>query len=164
MGFLMFLLGHWKKIALVLMLAGVWFHGDRNGSSRVQVKWDAEVAEANLKAITEKARLDAENAAKDAAQAAHTRDLEADYAKKLQAADAGRDAFAKRLRDAQARYSRCELSATAPNSSGSTGGSTGSDGGYGGIDIEGAQRLRAVGIKLQETVKLCHAWAKEVGR
>ena len=156
----MILFGHWKKMAMVLFLAGAWFHGDRNGADRVQMKWDAETA-----IIAEKsAAIAAENAEKDRLNAEATRNLEVEYARKLQAADAGRDAFAKRLRDAQARYSRCELSATAPNSSGSTGGSTGSDGGYGGIDIEGAQRLRAVGIKLQETVKLCHAWAKEVGR
>jgi len=155
----MFLLGHWKKIAMVMILAGVWFHGDRNGAGRVQARWDAETAR-----IAEKsAAIAAENAEKDRLNAEATRNLEADYAKKLQAANAGRDAFAERLRNVQARCNR--VAPVAPvDTSGPAGGSTGGDSGSGGLDIESAQRLRAVGLKLQETVKLCVAWANENGR
>lgn len=157
---MIWLLKYWKLLAVALLLAGVWVHGNRTGARGVQAEWDA----ARAADLTEKARLDAITAAKDAAQAQATRDMEADYAARLQAADAGRDAFAERLRVAQARVRRCELSAASADPGRAEGIATGGNGGPGGPDLESAQRLRDAGVKLQETVKLCVAWANSVGR
>lgn len=134
----------------------------------VTSQWEAEKAQAKNDALEEKARLEAAYRAKETAQAETTRDLEADYVARLQAADAGRDAFgravADRVRQAENRACERRLSAAADRPGGPENPAAGSDPGLGSVDLEAVQRVRAVGLKLQETVRLCHEWATSVGR
>lgn len=151
-------------IAAICIWLGTFAGGYLKGSADVKARWVAEVTASDLRLSEERRTIEKAVADKEAAQAAHTRNMEAEFNAKLQAADAGRDAFAKRLRDAQARYSRCQLSAASIDPSSVTGGSTGGDAGPRGPDLESLHRLRSVGLKLQETVKLCVAWAAANGR
>lgn len=158
----------WKIIGAALILAGVWFHGNHSGASRVMKDWKAEVAAANLKAVTDKAELDAKNAAKDAAQAQQTRNLDAKYQQALSAIESGRSDFERRLVDrvrrSQADLARCKLSASAADPGGVSGDAAPGDIEFRGIDIAGVQRVRTVGLELQELVKQCHAWMAQNGR
>lgn len=163
-----FLFRYWKPLAVALLLLGVWLHGDRNGSGRVQAKWDAEVAQANLDALTEKQRLDDAARAQEAAQAESTRNMEEDYAKALAAdrtlsADRERS-YADSLRTLTNRLGRCQSTSEA------LGAIVAADGAR-----EREDRLREevgrdfaeVGRRANElaaTVRLCVAWANEVGR
>lgn len=51
-------LRYWKPIGVVLLVAGVWLHGDYHGAGQVQGKWDQSVAE--IAAANAVARADAE--------------------------------------------------------------------------------------------------------
>jgi len=79
MGVLAFLLKHWKPLALALLVAGVWFHGDRNGAGRVQTRWEAERNNASRLALEETARIEAERAADVAAKDDRIRTLETEH-------------------------------------------------------------------------------------
>lgn len=51
-------LRYWKPIGVLLLVAGVWRHGDYHGADQVQAKWDQSVAE--IAAANAVARADAE--------------------------------------------------------------------------------------------------------
>lgn len=53
-------LRYWKPIGVLLIVAGVWLHGDYHGAGQVQGKWDqsvAEIAEANAVARADAERI-----------------------------------------------------------------------------------------------------------
>ncbi len=137
-------------------------------AANVHVRWNAEKSEANATAAREKARIDAENAAKAQAAAIATRNRDAEHAKEVAAIESSRNAavreFDRRLRLAQARYSHCQLPGTAPHSSVPEGSAPGSETG---LPPTAAGDLAAIGAdanKLAAIVRQCVDWAGQVGR
>lgn len=165
---MIWLLKYWKPLAVALLLLGVWLHGDRNGSSRVQAKWDAEVAQANLDAIKKKAEIDQIARDKESRDALHAINLEAEHARQLEAVRNGSAAFVdtltRRLRNAEAGRSRCELSSAAADTGVSQERTGEPEGGYRGPDLKSSDRLRTVGLTLQAELRDCRAWVLKHGR
>lgn len=158
----------WLILGVVIALGGSWAHGNWKGRESIRMEWRAEVNEANVAAMKEKARIDAENAAKDLAAAEHTRDLEAQYAREIEdmrrSGDNFRRVLNQRLRDAEARCFSSILPA-APANPGDVQDPAGrGDNRHGRPDIESVDRLREVTKTLQAQVKQCYAWMQEHGR
>lgn len=158
----------WLILGVVIALGGSWVHGNWKGREAVRMEWRAEVNEANATAMKERARIDAENAAKDLAAAEYTRDLEAQYASEIEdmrrSGDNFRRVLNQRLRDAEARCSGSVVPSTTPDPRDVQDASNGGDAGRGRPDFEGADRLRNVAKTLQAQVKQCYAWMQEHGR
>lgn len=164
-----FLPSPWLILGVILALAGAWIHGRHAGAENVRADWMLEVAESDRRHAAELAALEKENAAIAAAQAEATRNMEAAYAQRRAADDAGRADFerrlAERLRASNARPPGCELPRAAPDPGAAQGDAAGGDIEFRGIDIEGVQRVRAVGLELQRLVReVCVPWAHSVGR
>lgn len=158
----------WLILGVVVAFIGYGEVRAYKAREAVRMEWRAEVNEANVAAMKEKARIDAENAAKDLAAAEHTRDLEAQYAREIEdmrrSGDNFRRVLNQRLRDAEARCSGRVVSSTAPDSGDVQDASNGGDDRRGRPDLEGADRLRNVAKTLQAQVKQCYAWMQEHGR
>lgn len=134
----------------------------------VTAQWDAERTQAANDALREKARMEAQYRAVEAMQQEATRNLEAEYARRIADHDLGRTEFERRLTErlrAQTdRVRQCELSRAAADSERPEDPATGSSDVVGSINLGAVQRVRDAGLKMQETLRLCHEWATSVGR
>lgn len=155
-----FLLLNWKwlapTVAAIALSAALGV--SRIEVAHLQASWAQERANAEHAAAAFAAR----SAAKDAANADLSRDLEATRAKAIADDAAGRDAFAERLRRATLAARRGCMPTATPAASGNAEPAAGNDDGRGAIDP--GLRLREVIKTLQADVKLCWAWGASVGR
>jgi len=154
-------------LGALLLLGGTWLHGANHGRESIRTQWAAEVAQANAETAKRQAELDRATAAKEAAQAEKTRDLEAEYHAKIKALETGRAAFERRLNDrlrnAEAKYSHCQLSTAAADTVDPESGRPG-DVGLGIVSRGAVSRVLEVGQQLQAELLLCKKWARENGR
>lgn len=135
----------------------------------VGIRHERAIYEAVLvKERADAAKAASDFAAKSAAQDAHiaelSRNLEADHAKAIADAAATADDFARRLRTAVSAARRGCLPPAAANPGVPAQPAAGGDGGRGDPAVASGVRLRDVVLRLQADVKLCYAWAHEVGR
>lgn len=151
-------------IAGVLVWLGTNVIAYYQGKATVHTEWALERAQSDLEAKTAQAAKESQDRAKEALQAQQTRDMEAEYAKRIKDADAGRDAFAGRLRDAQARIARCQLPPAPVDPGGPQDIAPGSNSGHGPTDFGRAQRLRTVTKKMQALIGTCYVWMQANGR
>jgi len=158
------LLKYWRLIAVAALLAVTNFATYRY----VHNAWDAERADAANDALREKARMEAQYRAREALQAETTRDLEADYVKRLADSEAGRADFerrlAERLRAPPRRADNCGVPGPAGPPGRAESAEPAGDSQLGRIDPEAVSRVREVGKKTQELLVLCRQWATSVGR
>lgn len=134
----------------------------------VTAQWEAEREQAANDALREKARVEAEYRAREAAQVENTRNIEAEYALRLESNNVGRADFERRLTDRlralQNRVNSCGVPRPAPDPGRPEDAAPGGEPALGGIDFGAVQRVRDAGLKMQETLRLCHEWATSVGR
>lgn len=81
---------------LLVVVGGIYFAGDRNGASRIQLRFDAYKVQVQMEIAAEQARQRAEAAAAIAALETELSIAEQGEAAAKQAADALRDALASR--------------------------------------------------------------------
>ncbi len=151
----------WKWIGIGLAVAGLLLAVHHDGAVREGRKWQALITAERAAADKAAADFAAKSAAKDAANAELSRDLEATRAKAIADADASSAAFDERLRNVRKARSGC-VPAAAPNPGIPAQPATGGDGGRGGVDP--ASSLRTVVLALQADVKECVGWANKIGR
>lgn len=161
---MIFLLKYWKLIAAALLLLGSNFLTYRY----VHNAWDAEKARASIEAERAARKIEAANARAAHVQAESTRDMEAAYNAEIEALRTGgadrERSYADSLRTLTHRLGQCRSTTEA------LGAIVAADGAR-----EREDRLsEAIGRDFAEvgeranelaaTVRLCVAWANEVGR
>jgi hypothetical protein len=159
---------HWVAIGLVALITICWGAGFYEGRQYTLKAWRAEVAQADAAALKAKADLDEKTRAKEAADAEHAMNLEAQHAKDLEAVRAGSagfiDTLTRRLRVAEARCTGGVLSSTAADPGVPERGTGQPESGHRGPDLASANRLREVGLTLQSELRNCRAWVLKHGR
>lgn len=127
--------------------------------------YERAIAQQQTQAATVLAKVTAAASAKDAANSAIARNIDESHAHELEAINASRDDFARRLRIAQRGQCGAGAVPAAPGDPGHTADAAGSgDNGPGGAAIASGQRLRDAALELQAYAKECNAWATKIGR
>lgn len=160
----MILLEHWKLIAAALLLLGSNFLTYRY----VHNAWDAEKARASIEAERAARKIEAAHAAAAHSQAESTRDMEVAYNAEIEAIRAGgadrERSYADSLRALANRLGQCRSTSEA------LGAIVAADGARereNRLSTEIGRDFKEVGERANElaaTVRLCVAWANEVGR
>jgi len=160
---MIFLLKYRKIIAVAAVVALTNFATYRY----VHNAWDAERTNAANDALREKSRMEAQYRALEAMQAENTRNMEADYAKRVADIDAGRADFERRLTERVRRANgagNCGVPGPAGRSGSPEEPEPAGDRRLGQIDLGAVSRVRQIGKETQEMLRLCREWATSVGR
>ncbi len=145
----------------IALIIGAFFYGEHISS----LSWKSATAKLEATAAQTLADANAKSAAKDAANAELSRNLDETHAKAIADIDSTRADFASRLRDAQRRQS-CprQLPSAAAAAGVPASPATGSDAGRGCFDPVAVQHVRDAMKKLQADVLGAVSWANQVGR